>query len=1137
MSKNYSYILGIDLGITSIGTFLIHTENKDIKNPLLDAGVRLFTESEGAATRRVKRQERKTLRRRQQRIRNLKSILREHGLFPKNEADNEYKLIATSPYILRAKAVKEQISLHELGRCLIHMAKLRGAGFLSQAEELSKETDADSPKKVTKADPYKVIAQEIESKNISLGEFYLNRLPKKGKKNPLPVRRRERFIERNSIDYAVPRFLVKNDFYTILAKQAEFYPQLKDLQDILEEAIFKDKPHAPYAIGYCTILGKKGGKRLARMHPIAEERRIYEQINNIRIGTRKNKIPLTKEMRDEIVKDLMAGANLTEAGLKKYLKNFTIEFEKLEFNVTSKKQEIKGYAIAQAFKDIPKFYAFDKAMQEEILDFIAEPKIYPNQEHSVLHSDEDFLKILMQKFAFTTKEEEISLAKAINKLPKDRSNLGKEASEKILIELKKKIISNTEAIKEAGFERQDELLKNIVNTEENLPYYGKILPLDVQLVHPWHVKTANKDEADYGRIANPVVHSTLNQLRKVVNEIISLYGKPEEIRIELARDLGNSKKKREEIQRKQLANAKKNIEIIEDLKKYNIRVTGQNITKYKLWKEQGGKDIFTYDNIPVTSIVNCEIEHLVPRALNGVNAYINLGLTSLINNKEKNEMLPYDFINKKNPEKFVHIQEIISSKDYPERKAWRFTKEAVDHYAKYQGQGEENAPVQDFTPSGSALNDTRYMARIARKYLYAICEKVNPVQGKVTAELRHIWGLDYLEYDLMNYDVKSLTNFDTGETFKRAKPRLDHRHHALDAFVIANTSISIMQRYAKAYRQHKGKEKPSLEEIGLPNGFTNVEDVRNSLLEKLQDIKVSVKAEHALNGQLHDATKYSILCEHPKKKEQHIVYYNRKIKDIDSFAKLDSLYSKPMLEFKENMPQVANMYNKVENIIHSVHSKLDIADKQLQEELILNQNEGRKTKTIVEKDILQRAIELAQKASLIGHAYPSVEVMTLAYIKESHKYGFEPRANLRTDFYVDKDAKIAWECVTRFNANQSINLLESCKEGNKLLWSLYIGDTFEMYADDNLCERLNLPCADRYLFRLQKMTKGALTFYLLSDAHALDNKLNSDNKKRLIMEGAGLSTFTQNEARKVDLSPFGKVLHKHKKLWHGKKEV
>ena len=29
----------------------------------------------------------------------------------------------------------------------------------------------------------------------------------------------------------------------------------------------------------------------------------------------------------------------------------------------------------------------------------------------------------------------------------------------------------------------------------------------------------------------------------------------------------------------------------------------------------------------------------------------------------------------------------------------------------------------------------------------------------------------------------------------------------------------------------------------------------------------------------------------------------------------------------------------------------------------------------------------------------------------------------------------------------------------------------------------------------------------------------------------------QLKARKVDISPFGKILHKHKKLWHGKKAL
>ena len=45
-------------------------------------------------------------------------------------------------------------------------------------------------------------------------------------------------------------------------------------------------------------------------------------------------------------------------------------------------------------------------------------------------------------------------------------------------------------------------------------------------------------------LRNPVVEKILNQMVNVVNEIISTYGRPDEIRVELARELKKNQKER-----------------------------------------------------------------------------------------------------------------------------------------------------------------------------------------------------------------------------------------------------------------------------------------------------------------------------------------------------------------------------------------------------------------------------------------------------------------------------------------------------------------------------------------------------------------------------------------------------------------
>ena len=151
MPKYYRYNLGIDLGIASIGTALVLIDSADNPTKVLDFGVRLFSVPEGAAERRKKRLERKHIRRRRQRVAKLRLFLQQHGLLP-SDTKQMGSLKNSNPYALRAQGTSAAYqSLFDLGRSLLHMAKFRGAGFLTQSEE---NPDAD-------------VAEEAEKKKDS----------------------------------------------------------------------------------------------------------------------------------------------------------------------------------------------------------------------------------------------------------------------------------------------------------------------------------------------------------------------------------------------------------------------------------------------------------------------------------------------------------------------------------------------------------------------------------------------------------------------------------------------------------------------------------------------------------------------------------------------------------------------------------------------------------------------------------------------------------------------------------------------------------------------------------------------------------------------------------------------------------
>ena len=117
------------------------------------------------------------------------------------------------------------------------------------------------------------------------------------------------------------------------------------------------------------------------------------------------------------------------------------------------------------------------------------------------------------------------------------------------------------------------------------------------------VKGLNID--DLPNLANPIVSAALYQVRRVVNAVINEYGKPSEIRVEIIRELKNSKERRKEIIKEQ----RKNEEIRENAKE-RLREDGMsnprpdNILKYRLWEECNYECPYTGRKIPKDALFN-----------------------------------------------------------------------------------------------------------------------------------------------------------------------------------------------------------------------------------------------------------------------------------------------------------------------------------------------------------------------------------------------------------------------------------------------------------------------------------------------------------------------------------------------------
>lgn len=141
------YVLGLDIGITSIGWSIID----EVKGKLLDMGVHMFEQAIPAQEVRLNRSARRTLRRRNWRKKQLKNAFVEFGLISKDEINQRDYLSYTANsdtfsrpeedtvYHLRLKALNDKVSLRELLLCLYNICGTRGHFLMENINFTSSE--------------------------------------------------------------------------------------------------------------------------------------------------------------------------------------------------------------------------------------------------------------------------------------------------------------------------------------------------------------------------------------------------------------------------------------------------------------------------------------------------------------------------------------------------------------------------------------------------------------------------------------------------------------------------------------------------------------------------------------------------------------------------------------------------------------------------------------------------------------------------------------------------------------------------------------------------------------------------------------------------------------------------------------
>ncbi len=700
-------------------------------------------------------------------------------------------------YEWRDKALSEKLDISEIAFILTEINNQinKSSGYLGEISDRSKE---------------------LFFQDQTVGQYQFKQL----KKNSHSSLKNQVFYRQDYMD----------EFDAIWKEQSKHYPELNDRvkKELRDITIFYQRKLKSQKglINICEFEGiermvnidghckkKLIGPRVApKSSPVFQEFKIWQNINAIRV-TKKDMehevYELEEETKNLLFKELNWVEKMTDKQFLDWLfkksenkpKEWKLNFNHLEGNRTNssllevykKILETEGYEldfkelsieeVVEDLKDCFKTIGINPA----ILDFdtslpgnsFAKQPFYELW-HLLYSYDDDnsttgtvsLLKKLEEKFGFN--EVHARLLTGVT-FSEDYGSLSVRAMRKILPYLQEGALYN-EACSKAGYNHSQSITKT-ENEKRDLKPELEILKKN--------------------SLRNPVVEKILNQMINVVNAIIKdpELGRPDEIRIELARELKKTAQQRSEMT-KQIAKVTKEYEEIRTFLKKEFGlpyVSRKDLIKYRLYKElkaTGYKTLYSGTYIkPEELFTNkFDVEHIIPQALLFDDSFSNKTLELRDVNLEKGNETAYDYCERKGwLDNFKNrVEEVYAAGDikYMNRKKLLMSKAEIP---------------EDFL--NRDLGNSAYIARKSAQLLLEITRKVTLTSGTITSKLREDWQLiDVLkELNFEKYKALGLTytvENRHGKELTRISEwtkRNDHRHHAMDAITVAFTKPALIQ--------------------------------------------------------------------------------------------------------------------------------------------------------------------------------------------------------------------------------------------------------------------------------------------------------------------------------------------------------
>lgn len=830
MSK---HVLGLDLGVGSIGWCLIALDAQGDPAEILGMGSRVVPLNNAtdaadfsigkAFTANQERTARRTMRRGfsryQLRRYRLRRELAKVGMLP-DAALIQLPLLELWELRERATTAGERLTLPELGRVLCHINQKRGyrhvksdaAAIVGDEGEKKKDSNSAYLAGIRAND------EKLQGEHKTVGQYFAEQLRQSQSESPtggISYRIKDQIFSRQ-------RYI--DEYDQIMAAQRVHYPDIltdEFIRMLRDEVIFMQRPlkSCKHLVSLCEFEKQervmrvqqddgKGGRQLVerkvkfgpkvtpKSSPLFQLCRIYEAVNNIRL-TRPDGLPrdITPEERAKIVAHLQSSASLSFAALKKLLKEKALIADQL-----TSKSGLKGnttrVALATALQPYPQYH--------HLLDMELETRMM-----TVQLTDEETGEVTEREVAVVT---DSYVRQPLYRLWH------------ILYSIEERDAMRRALITQLGMKKEDldgGLLDQLYRLDFVKPGYGnksakficKLLPQLQQglgyseactAVGYRHSNSPTSEEItertllekipllQRNELRQPLVEKILNQMINLVNALKGEYG-IDEVRVELARELKMSREERERMAEGNRRREKENKAIAEKIRECGLFPTKSRIRKYMLWEEAGEKCLYCGQILTLSQCLNgddMEVEHIIPKSVLYDDSYGNKTCACRRCNKEKGNRTALEYIRAKGWED-----------EYMERINGLLDKKAIS-YSKHQRLRwlKEDIP-SDFLERQLRL--TQYISRQAMAILQQGIRRVSASEGGVTARLRSLWGYDDILHtlNLDRYDSMGETERVSreGETTEKLRikdwsKRKDHRHHAIDALVVASTRQGYIQR-------------------------------------------------------------------------------------------------------------------------------------------------------------------------------------------------------------------------------------------------------------------------------------------------------------------------------------------------------